>query len=214
MPKDAVWIGTMESNNTNEEFFIGASPLAEPHFDEEATLLSARPVVPLDEVKTEVLFRKRVLFGLAMVGSLTLGALATSLIYKQRGNGQSTAISTAVPGVAGIASQKAVSSPETANEGEASGSVALPGAAGPTVDQKSVQPVNPSADSNVIEPKPEESLTQLEEDRELTRAERINARHLRLRSERQERREINARRRKSSDEVLRIREIFEGPARP
>jgi microcompartment protein CcmL/EutN len=199
----------MESNNTNEEFFIGASPLAEPHFDEEATLLSARPVVPLHEVEVEVRFRKRMLFGLAMACSLTMGALAATLIYKQRGNGQPTSISTAVPGAAGIAVDGTVSSPETAAEaGSASG--ALPEAGGPTVESKSV---HRSAESTVVETKRQESLAQQREDRE-PGAERINARHLRRRSERQERRTFSGRQRKSADDLLRIREIFEGPSRP
>ena len=202
----------MESNNTNEEFFIGAAPLAEPHFDEDATLLSARPVVPLHEIEIEVRFRKRVLFGLAMACSLTMGALAASLIYKQRGNGQPTSISTAVPGAAGIAVDATVSSPETAEEaGSASG--ALPEAGGPTVERKSGISVHRSAESTVVETKRQESLAQQQEDRE-PGAERINARQLRRRSERQERRTFSGRQRKSADDLLRIREIFEGPSRP
>ena len=203
----------MESNNTNEEFFIGASPLAEPHFDEEATLLSARPVVPLHEVEVEVRFRKRVLFGLAMACSLTMGALAATLIYKQRGNGQPTSISTAVPGAAGIAVDGTVSSPEAAEEVAGSASGALPEAGGPTVERKSGISVHRSAESTAVETKRQESLAQQREDRE-PGAERINARHLRRRSERQEPRTFSGRQPKSADDLLRIREIFEGPSRP
>jgi len=106
----------MESNNINQEYFEGAVSLDEPHFDEEATVLSARPVVPLQEIKAEEQSRKRLIVGLAMACSLTMGALAATLVYKQRGEGQSTAISTAVPGAAGIVVNDPASSSATSVE--------------------------------------------------------------------------------------------------
>ena len=201
----------MESNSTNEEYFIGAGPLPEPHFDEEATVLAARPVVPLDEVKAEESSRKRLLFGLAMAFSLTMGALAATLIYKQRGEGQSRAISTAVPGAAGIVVDEPVRT--TANV-EAVGDAAaekVPEADASTVDRESPAPVSQSTIPTAVEKR---TLSQEVEESELTRAERISERRLRRRAERQARRESGGRPRRASDDLLKIRDIFEGPARP
>src|SRR4029077_18052992 len=110
-------LALMESNIINEEYFEDAGPLSEPHFDEEATLLSARPVVPLEEIKAEERSQKRLIVGLAMACSLTMGALATTLIYKQRGQAQSAAINTAVPGAAGIVVDDPVSPSATEEVG-------------------------------------------------------------------------------------------------
>ena len=74
----------MESDITSQGYFNGDLQLAEPHFDEEATLLSARPVVPLEEIMVEARSRRRLVIGLAMVGSLVMGALGATLIYKQQ----------------------------------------------------------------------------------------------------------------------------------
>jgi hypothetical protein len=199
----------MESNTANQECFIGESPLPEPHFDEEATVLSARPVVPLQAVKAEERSRKRLLFGLAMSCSLMLGALAATLIYKQRGNGQATAISTAVPGAGGIAVEGSGSVPAVEEvRGAAKGTVPE------TRVAKAEQSFSRGSASTVVEAKPKDFLREPVQESELTRSERINARRLQRRFERQARRESIGRQRKSSDEVLRIREIFEGRSRP
>src|SRR5512132_779890 len=87
----------MESNITNQQYFGTDSQLSEPHFDEEATLLSARPVVRLSDVRTEARSGKRLAFGLAMVIAVMAGAFAASLIYKQRGQKEATAIMTGPP---------------------------------------------------------------------------------------------------------------------
>ena len=99
----------MESNSANQEYALRAE-LREPHFDEEATVLSARPVVPLEVVKAEERSKKHLLFGLAMACSLVMGAVAAKLIYKQRGNGQVPAIGTAVSGAAAISAGEPASS--------------------------------------------------------------------------------------------------------
>ena len=205
----------MESNITNRPYLAGALPLAEPHFDEEATLLSARPVVPLREIKAEERTAKRLVFAVAMACSLMVGALGASLIYKQRGQESSTAIvSTAVPGAAGIAVDEPVSAPSIAEEVGGTATGTLPEAGAATVDKKSVSWVPRRAASTVVETKRRKTLPQQVAQRELPRAERIDARRLRLRSEREARRESGGRKRKSSDDLLRIREIFEGPSRP
>ncbi|MGH9871085.1 MAG: hypothetical protein ACRD9S_01320 [Pyrinomonadaceae bacterium] len=206
----------MESNSTNQEYFIGDLPLPEPHFDEEATLLSARPVVPLEEVKAEERSRKRLLFGLAMACSLLLGAFAATLIYKQRGQGQSTAVVTsAVSGAAGIAADNPDNVSPTPDDVAGAVTGRLPDADAATADKKSAPAPSSRVASAALVTNPGAYLPEpVVEQRELTRAERIEARRLRRRAERQARKESGDRQRKSSDGMLRIRDIFEGPSRP
>jgi hypothetical protein len=203
----------MESNIINEEYFEGGVPLGEPHFDEEATLLSARPVVPLQEIKAEERSRKRLILGFAMACSLTMGALAATLIYKQRGQVQSAGMSTAVPGAAGIVVDDPVSPPATEQVGGGATGV-LPEANASTVEKQSVPSVSRSTASAVVESQQKKNLLEPLEKPELSRAERIEARRLRRRLERQARRESWGRPRRTSDDLLRIRDIFEGPQRP
>ena len=204
----------MESNNINQEYFEAAAPLGEPHFDEEATVLSARPVVPLQEIKAEEQSRKRLIVGLAMACSLTMGALAATLIYKQRGEGQSTAISTAVPGAAGIVVDHPASSPATAEVGGGAVADTLPEAGATTAEKKSVPSVSGSTASTAVELQRKKNLPEQVEELEITRAERIDSRRFRRRLERQVWRESGGRQRKTTDDLLRIRDIFEGPTRP
>ena len=204
----------MESNNINQEYFEGAAPLGEPHFDEEATVLSARPVVPLQEIKAEEQSRKRLIVGLAMACSLTMGALAATLIYKQRGEEQSTAISTAVPGAAGMVVDHPASSPATAEVGGGTVADTLPEAGATTAEKKSMPSVSSSTPSTAVELQQKKNLPEQDEELEVTRTERIDSRRLRRRSERQAWRESDGRQRKTSDDLLRIRDIFEGPTRP
>ena len=204
-------LATMESNISNQQYFNGAAPLTEPHFDEEATLLSARPVVPLQKIKSKERSRQRLVFGAAIVSALMVGALGATLIYKQRGQEPPTAIvSTAVPGAAGIAGDQAVSSPSIA---EAVATATLPEAGTGTVDEKAVPWVSRSPAAPVVETKRKRSMRQQLDQGELRRAERIDLHGFRSRSEREAQRE-SGRKRKSSDDLLRIREIFEGPSRP
>ena len=202
----------MESNIINEEYFEDGVHLGEPHFDEEATLLSARPVVPLQEIKAEERSRKRLILGFAMACSLVMGALAATLIYKQRSQAQS-AISTAVPGAAGIAVDDPVSPPATEQVGGGATGV-LPEAGATTAEKESVPPVSRSTASTAVESQQKKNLVEPLEEPELSRAERIEARRLRRRLERQARRESLGRPRRTSDDLLRIRDIFEGPPRP
>lgn len=202
----------MEPDIINEEYFEGGVPLGEPHFDEEATLLSARPVVPLQEIKAER-SRKRLILGFAMACSLIMGALAATLIYKQRGQAQSAAISTAVPGAAGIIVDDPLSPP--ANEQVGGGVTGVLSEAGETtVEKKSVPSVSSGTASTAVELQQKKNLPEPLEEPELSRAERIEARRLRRRLERQARRESLGRPRRTSDDLLRIRDIFEGPSRP
>jgi hypothetical protein len=195
----------METSITNREYFEG-EPLAEPHFDDEATLLSARPVVPLQEIRAEERSGKRLAVGAAMVFSLLVGALSATFIYKQRGQKQATAsVNEAILGVDGVA----VGEHDTSVAENARDAVTgiLQEAASPPMDEA---PVPPAAKSSGVETSRGHQVSE----RELLRAERNESRRLKRESAREAQKAARGRRSKSSDDLLRIREIFEGSPRP
>jgi hypothetical protein len=202
----------MESNIEHQEYFDNGSPLDEPHFDEEATLLLARPVVPLQEIKADERSRKRLVIGVAMICSLGLGALAATLIYKQREEEPSiVVVSKAAPGAAGIAFDEPVAAITQRVEGAATGIA-------PETDTQTPMPTkplpSPSRRAALVETKRKTPMPPQIEERELTWDERFGERRRRRISERQTLREARRRQRRSSDDLIRIREIFEGPSRP
>ena len=184
---------------------------AEPHFDEEATLLSARPVVPLDEIVAKERSGKRLAFGLAIAFSLIVGALGGALIYKQ-GHKESTAIfETVIAGADGIAVNEEVAAPSV-NEPLAETSTgtlperrAVPAETQPNTPSRRVR----SSRSETAE----RNLPSQVDDNELRWKERIEEWRRRRKFERQAQKEAR-RHGNSSDDVLRIREIFEGSRRP
>jgi hypothetical protein len=197
-------LSLMETSITNREYFEG-EPLAEPHFDDEATLLSARPVVPLQEIRAEERSGKRLAVGAAMVFSLLVGAFGTALIYKQRAQKQATAIvNTVVPGVDGMA----VEEPDTSNAN-------VPDAASGTLQEPDSPTEDEARDSIAAKSSSvETSRRQQVSERELRRAERNESRRLKRESASEAHKESRGRRSKSSDDLLRVREIFEGSRRP
>jgi len=201
----------MESNTTDRHDL--ELPLAEPHFDEEATLLSAQPVVPLEEIAAEQRSGKQLAFGVAMAISLVVGALGGTIIYKQREYKQPTAIiDTAVPGADGITADEPVVEPSFAEAVAEAGTGKLPESSAAPATTKSAPSRARGGESSKVEVR-ENKLPSVTDDRELRRAERIEARRLRRKSERQAQKEAR-RYGNRSDDVLRIREIFEGSRRP
>lgn len=68
-----------------------SEPMSEPHFNDEATLLSARPVVPLKDVKAKARSKRRLFFGLTIMISLLFGACTAILLgYLQHPDDQVT----------------------------------------------------------------------------------------------------------------------------
>lgn len=227
----------MESNSNNPDFSRVEVPLDEPHFDEEATLMAARPVVPLHEVRSEERSSRRLIFGAMLVGAVLVGVLGATLVYMQRADNRSAAVvETGIP----------VSEPEPPAEsrlnqagGASTNSVgqAALGAREPAPlmaeqaddnvrqsesenDDASIVPNRPSP---AISGKPAESVgtnqTNEDEDDDLekiSRAELKEARRLKRleRGARQAKRETRADKGRSDNDLLRIREIFEGSPRP
>ena len=71
----------MESSITNPQSFSADSQIPEPHFDEEATLLSARRVVPLETVTAKPRLNRSWAFGLALSGAVLIGVIATAIYF-------------------------------------------------------------------------------------------------------------------------------------
>ena len=189
--------------------------LTVPHFDDEETIQSARPVVPLHEVRKASLTKQRLLLGGALCVAAVVGALTASwLSGLQRvpestsTNEQSSLTSDFVP------SGEAGGATVDPNEAVALDSEATSDPDGLTVERK---PTNVRRTPNKNTPTPkkiEKVIPQVSEsdnqsvpsDEELFRERRREARRLR--------RERRVDERRSADGLTRIREIFEGPQRP
>ena len=208
--------------NTTEDHELD---LNEPHFDEEATVLSAKPVVPLEEIKTRETSKKRLVLGAAMLFAVLVGAVGGVFVYKQRSENETNATAlTANPEVEGSAG--AVAEPATAEHSVAeAGSGAVPEVQPREVTKSRPQTTVPN--SVPVVPAPEKTNKRVkhaerddeiiadrdDDERELRRQQRMEARQMRRRGEWVDMRE-GRRRRNNSDDLLRIRDIFEGPRRP
>jgi hypothetical protein len=216
----------MESNTSAQQYFGGDLQLASPHFDEESTVLSARPVVPLKDIwetKAKRRSARHLVFGLSILASLILGALGATVIYKQRGQEAAAVIvNAAVPGSGTITPDSAATASAT---GEAKGEVAK---AGPwngrtpaenkkpevRVARRVEQPVVSRRVLPVKAEKRQEAPRYETDESEMRRAERVDEWRHRRAAEREAHRDARGRRNRSADDLLRIRDIFEGPRRP
>lgn len=199
--------------NVAEQSVESPLPLGQPHFDEEATVLSAKPVVPLQKIKSRARSRKLVIFGLAITCALVGVVLGATFIYKQQGpEPAAESFDAAVSGAAGDAfAEPTPTSTESVDRPTATTSPVV--ATAPVVKEVPLRvtpTVKPAkAEANQSRPK----VDKLDE-REQRRAERIAERRARRRAERDAQSEPDGRKRRTSDDLLRIREIFEGPSRP
>lgn len=215
----------METGHTsrNQSPFTD-EPLSLPHFDEEATLLSARPVVPLHEVKVAARSRHRLLLGAALLVAAIVGALTASLVYSRRAQPQeatATLTDSAQPASDGFVSPS----------GEATGSsLNLNESAAPVGEVTSVNAGTGGAEANsrnsvgVRQQTVQSSRVRKQTDRvaarpvvqdrdDQTSADEMEVRREQRREARRLRRErrVNGR---AGDGLTRIREIFEGSPRP
>lgn len=207
----------MSSTTTDQKFIDARATLAEPHFDEESTVLSARPVVPLEKVRPSkagtILARPWVL-GLGLAGSLLIGVVATALFYSKSNGINSTLFEglEVASGVEGISEEAANSFsgpafPQPKTQADKPNAISQPAPANSRTDKANSEPGSKPRLVAVIRER--KSNSDIEEDREADRREsRRQARRERRRTERE------SRDGKSSDELMRIREIFEGSPRP
>ena len=186
--------------------------LTEPHFDEEATVLSAQPVVPLRKIAAKERSGKRLALGLTVMFSLLVGALGGALIYKQRGQKQSTAVfDAAIPGAEGMAVAEPSTAPEVAEQVSKAEPAPEPEQL-PVTATKSAAAHPQRVEPVKVEKRAKQAPVEVD-DWEQRRAERIEAWRARRKQEREEMREAR-RNRNRADDLLRIREIFEGSRRP
>jgi len=209
----------MEKNySLTDHSAVSQRALSMPHFDEDATLLSARPVVPLHEVKVETRPKRHVIFGLTILTAILVGAVSATLLLMQSGQNSQRA------------EEAEVSQPSVSPSGAAGGSTSesaearVPVLAEP--DEEPQMREVPSARDSSVKKQPTEAISRRSEkparagspgrervedvdddERESRRAERRDAR-------REARRELRRRREQTVDDLLRIREIFEGSPRP
>jgi cytoskeletal protein RodZ len=205
----------MESNLIDQQAFGADLQLAEPHFDEESTLLSARPVVPLRTIEAQARSTRTLLFGLAIAVALMAGALVATLIYKQRGqNLTPTLVEAAVP----ISDSTSAQNPTSSEAAEVN---AAPAEATTTITENQTDIATPKTQSSEAAKKPAPLISKSSASaRRTTTADEVRKARKELRradaqlersARHQARRETRARR---VDGVTRIREIFEGSSRP
>lgn len=207
-----------------EDSLAEDEPLTLPHFDDEATVQSARPVVPLEEVRRAFRSKQKMLLGAALCLAAIVGAVAASLVFSDRAQPvEETATATITP-----ESSEQISNGFIAPSGEAIGATVDPnetvavGTAAATADPANEKPEvqnvprvvrqQPVKNSRVSKPV-EKAVSSPEpeaEDREAD--ERVAQREERL-EERREARRLR-RERRADDGLTRIREIFEGSPRP
>jgi hypothetical protein len=194
-------------------------PLTLPNFDDEATVQSARPVVPLHEVRKAVRSRNKMLLGSALCLAALVGAVAASLVFSQRSQPVEESATAAMP-----ESSKETNPGFSTPSGEASGAIVDPretvaveteaASADSTEGRPEVQtaPVNRKQPvRNTRVPKPvEEVVSNPEPDPDQYREAVERAAR---REERREARRLR-RERRTADGLTRIREIFEGSPRP
>lgn len=219
----------MEENITQDRP-RGEASLNEPHFDEEATLLSARPVVPLEEVKAEEGSRRRLVFVFSILIALAAGALGGTLLYKYRSQISTTEVQTAVPSGEETTGQTAAvadaggdtfdphsnASSTTEKSNSEIVSPEIPARSDSTPAKSSIQTaprvVLPStARERDAENRRDDMARENDDDseRKLRREERKEERRRAREAQREARRGRDA-----SDDLLRIREIFEGAPKP
>lgn len=215
----------MEHEQTlTKQSMASDEPLSLPQFDEEATLLSARPVVPLHEVKVGLRSRSRMVFGLAFVAALAVGAVGALVIHQHGERPEQTSAaesatepaapvdsfpaSGAVGGSEIVSTQPVISVVEPTVATGTDASKEASSARTPTGAQKQL----PRISRSVVRPDTAALIAQDSE--EDPHNEEIELR----REERRETRRLRRERRNSrvgrGDDLMRIREIFEGSPRP
>ena len=200
------------------EFSRVEVPLGEPHFDAEATVLHAQPVIPLQTVRAKTRTRRNIFLGIALMGALMLGAVGGTLFYKRQAALNEPATSEALAPESPLAdADSAVAAGGSTNETVESEPPPQPAA--PVIDSKRSEPKQPviaRSEKSEAAPSRTEKVTKKEpqaEPRDTVSepdwAEMMREARRAARRRKAERREERARR--ESDGASRIRDIFEGP---
>lgn len=203
----------MERNQALQDNWRGGLKEEEPHFDDERTILSAQPVVPLNAVANEQSRRRWILVGAFVIASLLGSAVALALVRLRQPDPVNNAVVTESNAVeqrteepvSQVAEQE-VSEPETtsaaplAGEVETDVSVSAPRTEKPKRQVPATSPRSAPREVTItVEPNPPSNTGQA-----------------RLVDQWQERRQRRVNRKPQnhhSSDLFRIRDIFEGPRR-
>lgn len=188
--------------------------LSLPHFDEDATLLSARPVVPLHEVKAATRSRRRVISGLTIIAAIVAGAISATLLLTQGGQNQerSAEAEMSKPDLPflGAAGGSAPESAEAREPALTEPKPELPTREVPSVRSSTATKRPTTTISRSPETPVRTRRSEQERDEDFEADERAWRQSDRRSARREARRELRRRRDRSGDELMRIREIFEG----
>jgi hypothetical protein len=209
----------MDSTTSGQPFFGAEALLSEPHFDEEATVLSARPVVPLATIEAARVkaFPRPWLLGSALVGALLVGIFATAIYYSSFRRDEAALFNDAE-----IAASAEVSLPLTEES-----------PSGPVVDRATVRVGARSEDAAATSPATSQAfepaaasfkrpvarrvavVTEKPGSNQANEGSRADRRAARKQA-RQERRQADREKRdpRPADGLLRIRDLFEGSPQP
>ena len=193
------------------------SPLSEPHFDDEATLLSARRVVPFHNLTDKTNSKRNLFFATALAAALMVGIVG-GVIYARLERTRASRAQTTEVADQSLPQDDSVSSSEenvelagVPEESQESQAVAVAETNQKTID-KPRNSSNIAKKSVALHPTPaKRPQTEPDEsdygwsERAIRRAERRAARRARREAAREPQR---------SDDLFRIREIFEGASRP
>jgi len=206
----------MESEITNAETGLEV-PLSEPRFDDEATMLSARRVVPLDEVaayrsQTTSRFGRGWIYATTVAAALLLGAFVGAAYYSyvnRESAQQFVDLENVNGGVEGISTVPAVDNQASTSANASEFDSAMPADSNAAVTKNEEQP--PAQQPGVSDESRRPVARRVDV---LTfpssREERIAAR----RQARARKKELERESRRSRDDLTHIREIFEGPQKP
>lgn len=205
--------------------------LSQPHFDEEATLIAARPVVPLAEVKQRDSRKRWLVFASVIVLAILVGAGGATFLYTRRAQPVVQDLSLAISDVRGRVNPLDVTEIGAANEMEVEDpTVPAETEVGPppvaSKETTSVSHVKPGKNDRSPSKKAptvrdevvpdngswqETRRRRVQERREDLIEERRQERRDERREARRQRRGREQWRRSSANDLFRVREIFEGP---
>lgn len=208
----------------NQDFSLDHSisedePLTHPHFDDEVTIQSARPVVPLHEVKRASRTKNRLLLGGALCVAAVIGFFAASFVSQPRSVQDSTTANTN--------ETSTLSADFVAPSSEAGGATVNPNAAIALDSEAKTTGADlniESKASSVHQPQTRNTRSERKVEKEVPAAQVIEPDDQDVpvdeefrrgrREARRLRRERRINERRAGDETTRIREIFEGSPRP
>ena len=213
-------LALMENRNLAlEDSLPEEEPLTLPHFEDEVTVQSARPVVPLHEIESSSRTRQKMLLFASLCLAALVGVFAASFVFSDRTqdveeSATATISESSEDGSTGFITASGEAGGATVDPSETIATDIETSRADRTEDEPKVQTPTtvsrPQTMKNARVPKPvEKDVSKTEAEPEDLQADERQTR----REERREARRLR-RERRTGDGLTRIREIFEGSPRP